>query len=100
VLRQDPDTMLLVRMFDHPLAARGPEGRLTRLRRDVGDWLRAAVQRGQQLGVVRDDLPAPLLVELLVALVATLARWADAGDGRQTAPEGSVAAVVKGALGR
>jgi len=99
VLADDPDTALLVRMFDHPLAARGPEGRLTRLRRDVREWLQAALQRGQQLGVVRDDLPAALLVELLLAVVAALTRWTVGDDGDRSVQEGTAVAVLRDVLG-
>lgn len=99
VLADDPDTALLVRMFDHPLAARGPEGRLTRLRRDVRAWLQAALLRGQQLGVVREDVPAPLLVELLLAVVATLTRWAVGNDRDRSVQEGTALSVLTDILG-
>jgi AcrR family transcriptional regulator len=100
VLVDDPDTALLVRMFDHPLAARGPEGRLTGLRRDVRVWVLAALQHGQGLGVVRVDVPAPLLVELLLALICTGTRWTGEDCDCPSMPEGVVASLLRDALAR
>lgn len=70
-----PEAQLLGRMFHHPPAARGPDGQLTRLRREVAEWISAAVLRGRQLGVVRDDLPAELLTEVALAVVTAVDRW-------------------------
>lgn len=100
VLADDPDTALLVAMFDHPLAARGPAGRLTRLRHDVRSWLRDAFRRGQELGVVRDDLSAALLVELALVMVTTTVRWAGENDGHRSGREGPAVAVLRSAIGR
>jgi AcrR family transcriptional regulator len=65
---------LLGRMFHHPLASRGPEGQLTLLRQQVTAWIDSAVQRGQQLKLVRRDLQRDLLTRLTMALLATIDR--------------------------
>lgn len=74
-LAEHPETQLLVHMFGHPLAARGPEGQLTRLRREVADWLAVAVGHGTTVGAVRDDLPSGLLTDLATAILATIEQW-------------------------
>ncbi len=74
-LTEHPETQLLLRMFRHPLAARGPEGQLTRLRQEVADWLALAVGHGKTVGAVRDDLPSDLLTDLAMAILATIEQW-------------------------
>ena len=71
----DPQTQLLVRMFHHPLAARGPSGQLTRLRADVAAWVDRAVAAGRRVGVLRQDLPAALTTDLALGILAVLATW-------------------------
>jgi hypothetical protein len=72
----DVQTRLLVRMFHHPLAARGPSGQLTRLRADVAKWVDHAVGVGRRVGVLRQDVPAALLTDLALGILAVLATWA------------------------
>ena len=72
----DVQTRLLVRMFHHPLAARGPGGQLTRLRTDVATWVDHAVGVGRRVGVLRQDVPAALLTDLALGILAVLATWA------------------------
>ena len=72
----DPQTQLLVRMFHHPLAARGPGGQLTRLRAEVADWVAHAVAVGRRLGVLRQDVPVSLLTDLALGILTVLTTWA------------------------
>lgn len=72
----DPQTRLLGQMFHHPLAARGPDGRLTGLREDVEAWLTHAVSIGRRLGTVRNDLPESLVVDLAFGTLTVLTSWA------------------------
>jgi AcrR family transcriptional regulator len=58
-LRNDPkETSSTNRLFE--------EGRL---------WIGAALARGQELGIVRTDLPASLLVDCTMGLLEALDRW-------------------------
>jgi len=75
-LSTDPQTLLLVRMFHHPLAARGPDGQLTSLRAEVATWVAHAVAVGRQLRVLRHDVPDSLLTDLAVGILTVLTRWA------------------------
>lgn len=52
------------------------DGALAGLRTDVADWLAAVVRKGVELGQVRRDVPAELLVQLTVAVLGVLDRWA------------------------
>ncbi len=72
----DVQTQLLVRMFHNPLAARGPEGQLTRLRAEVAAWVAHAVAVGRRLGVLRQDVPAGLLSDLAIGILTVLTTWA------------------------
>jgi AcrR family transcriptional regulator len=80
-LSDDPQAQLVVRMFHHPLAARGPGGQLTRLRGDVAAWVAQAVGAGQRLGVLRHDVAAGLLANLAVGILTVLAEWAPEHPG-------------------
>jgi hypothetical protein len=71
----DPQTRLLVRMFIHPLAARGPSGQLTVLRADVSAWVDRAVAVGRRVGVLRQDIPSALITDLALGILAVLASW-------------------------
>ena len=55
-------------------AGAGPE--LSRLLEDARAWVRRAITRGQDLAVVRRDLPPDLLARLALAVFAELDRWA------------------------
>jgi AcrR family transcriptional regulator len=72
--RQHPETSYLGEMFHRP--ATEDDGLLQELREQVQRWLRRAVIRGRRLGVVRDDLPERLLIELTLTTLQTLDRWA------------------------
>lgn len=68
----------------------GPTDRLFDITRR---WTHALILRGQTLGIVRDDLPGPLLTELAMGLLEPLDRWSVAHwlelseDERQALPE-------------
>ena len=61
-------------MFHRPVS--DDDGRLQELRDRVDRWLRRALVRGREVGAVRDDLPEELLIELTLAVLQTLDRWA------------------------
>ena len=42
----------------------------------AGQWVEACITRGQELGVVRDDLPAQVLTKLWLAMDEVLDEWA------------------------
>jgi AcrR family transcriptional regulator len=69
-----PETWFLGEMFHRP--AGDDDGRLQELRDQVDRWLRRALVRGRKVGVIRDDLPEELLIELTLAVLRTLDRWA------------------------
>lgn len=69
-----PETWYLGEMFHRPPS--DDDGRLQELRDQVDRWLRRALVRGRRVGVVRDDLPEELLIELTLAVLQTLDRWA------------------------
>jgi AcrR family transcriptional regulator len=69
-----PETWFLGEMFHRPVS--DDDGRLQELRDRVDRWLRRALVRGREVGVVRDDLPEELLIELTLAVLQTLDRWA------------------------
>ncbi|MCM5557064.1 TetR/AcrR family transcriptional regulator [Pleomorphomonas sp. JP5] len=68
----------------------GPTGRLFEV---IRRWTKALIERGQAVGVVRDDLPISMLIEIAVGLFETLdrwvvANWADLSEAeRQALPE-------------
>ncbi|GGB23425.1 hypothetical protein GCM10011492_11640 [Flexivirga endophytica] len=72
--RLHPETSYLGEMFHGPIS--DDDGRLQELRGDVEHWLRHAIVRGRKVGVVRDDLPEQLLIELTLTVLQTLDRWA------------------------
>ena len=72
--RRHPETSYLGEMFHAPPSE--DDGRLQELRGQVERWLRRAVIRGRRVGVVRDDLPEGLLIELTLTVLQTLDRWA------------------------
>jgi hypothetical protein len=61
-------------MFHAPPGA--DDGMLQTLREQVDHWLRRAITHGRRTGAVRDDLPEALLIELTLAVLHTLDRWA------------------------
>jgi AcrR family transcriptional regulator len=72
--RRYPETSYLGEMFHAPSSEE--DGRLLEVRSEVERWLRRAVARGRRVGVVRDDLPRELLIELTLTVLQTLDRWA------------------------
>jgi AcrR family transcriptional regulator len=72
--RRHPETWYLGEMFHRP--AHEQDGSLQELRDHVEHWLRRAVAHGRAVGVVRTDLPEELLIELTIAVLQTLDRWA------------------------
>lgn len=72
--RRHPETWYLGEMFHRPTSE--DDGRLQDLRAQVEQWLRRAIAHGRRVGVVRDDLPEELLIELALAVLQTLDRWA------------------------
>jgi AcrR family transcriptional regulator len=42
---------------------------------EAGDWMAALIRRGRELGLVREDLPEDLLVELIQSLDGVHDRW-------------------------
>ncbi len=39
------------------------------------DWLRDLIKRGQQLGLLRQDLPENLIIDMVVSLAMSMDRW-------------------------
>jgi AcrR family transcriptional regulator len=69
-----PETWYLGEMFHRPVS--DDDGRLQELRDQVDRWLRRALVQGRKVRVVRTDLPEELLIELTLAVLQTLDRWA------------------------
>jgi hypothetical protein len=69
-----PETWFLGEMFHRPTS--DDDGQLQVLRDQVEQWLRRALVHGRKIGVIRDDLPEELLIELTLAVLQTLDRWA------------------------
>lgn len=72
--QRHPETAYLGEMFHSPPSE--DDGHLQKLRAQVENWLRSAVTHGRQVGVVRNDLPEQLLIELTLTLLQTMDRWA------------------------
>lgn len=72
--RRHPETAYLGEMFHSPPSEE--DGRLGELRAQVEKWLRRAVAHGRRVGVIRNDLPEQLLIELTLSLLRTMDRWA------------------------
>ncbi|MCB0910212.1 MAG: TetR/AcrR family transcriptional regulator [Propionibacteriaceae bacterium] len=75
VLERTPELATVARV----LYGAGPEGaspELARLMADARGWVARALTRGQELGVVRRDLPPELLARLAMAVFVELDRWA------------------------
>lgn len=85
-----PETRFLGEMFHRP--ADRDDGALQDVRDQVDQWLRQALKRGRELGVIRNDLPYELLTELTLAVLRSLDRWA-IDHKRPLAPERSIALV-------
>lgn len=72
--RRHPETWYLGEMFHGPISK--DDGRLQEMREQVEQWLRRTIVHGRKVGVVRDDLPEKLLIELTLAMLQILDRWA------------------------
>lgn len=70
-----PETRQLGIMYHRDDSAEA-DSALQALRTEVAEWLTRAVRRGLALGLVRPDLPADLVVELTLAVLGVLDRWA------------------------
>ncbi len=70
-----PETRQLGLMYHRDDSA-PTDSALHALRTEVAGWLTQAVRRGLTLGLVRHDIPADLVVELTVAVLRVLDRWA------------------------
>ncbi|MGH3493779.1 MAG: hypothetical protein ACRDQ1_11145, partial [Sciscionella sp.] len=88
---EHPETRSLGLMYHRDDSA-DPDSALQSLRTDVANWLNRAVHRGLSLGLVRRDIPPDLVVELTVAVLGVLDRWAL--DRALHAPGGSDAGRV------
>ena len=84
-----PETRQLGLMYHRDDSAEA-DSALQDLRTAVATWLGRAVRRGLALGLVREDIPADLAVELTVAVLGVLDRWAV--DRALHSPGGSDAA--------
>lgn len=72
---EHPETRSLGLMYHRDDTA-DPGSALQRLRTEVNEWLNQAVRRGLGLGLIRQDIPPDLVVELTVAVLGVLDRWA------------------------
>lgn len=72
--KRRPETWFLGEMFHRPTS--DDDGHLQKLRAQVEQWLRHALVHGRKIGVIRDDIPEELLIELTLAVLQTLDRWA------------------------
>ena len=75
VVDDQPDVMAAGRMFYR--AWEDPEGRAIaqELLGQLAEWLRAALRHGQALGVLRDDLPESLTLDLVLGAGMAMDRW-------------------------
>jgi AcrR family transcriptional regulator len=79
----------LARTYYKLRGSAGVSGPVGRVYGWVARWVASALERGQQLGVVRTDLALPFLVELTMAVGEAVDRWlleewdALAGAGRE-----------------
>lgn len=62
---------LLYKLRDDPTRG-APTGRLFEI---IRRWVQALVERGQDLGVIRDDVPGSMLVDMAMGLFEALDRW-------------------------
>lgn len=74
VAASSPALMDLGRMFHNSVDAT-PERTIYRVRHTLIAWLGEALQRGQLLGVIRDDLPLTLLSAWTIASLTAIDEW-------------------------
>lgn len=72
---EHPETRQLGLMYHRDDSA-DSDSALQHLRDEVANWLGRAVRRGIRLGLIRRDIPAGIVVELTVAVLSVLDRWA------------------------
>lgn len=75
MVNQSPDMVTAGRMFYRVME--NPEEReLTKgMIGEFSDWTLRLIQRGQALGVFRNDLPDSLLIDMIMALGMSMDRW-------------------------
>lgn len=78
-----PETIELARVFH----ASVEDDAAVRLRAAARSWTDAALARGTELGVVRDDLPTPLLGDIAFAAFVAIDRWALSANAGPDAAE-------------
>ncbi|WP_168203890.1 TetR/AcrR family transcriptional regulator [Humibacter ginsenosidimutans] len=93
---EHPELANLGLMF-HNSADAPPERTIARVRATVLGWIEAALTRGRELRVIRDDLPSDLLTQWTVASLTTIDRWVLADPDGPSA-RGAVAATAVDAL--
>jgi AcrR family transcriptional regulator len=69
-----PETIALARVLY--ASAEVADATAARLRDATRSWTQAALERGVELGVVRGDLPLPLLGDIAFAVLLAIDRWA------------------------
>lgn len=73
--RQVPWMVGIARLIYHPPSAAGVDEAVAERFDRFRGWLRAVLERGRELGLVRRDLPADLLLSVLVAAAEAADRW-------------------------
>ena len=72
---EHPEFVAFGRLLYQPDIPAGEGSAVREVRDAVSSWLGAVLQRGQQSGLIRQDLPLSLLEELTFAVLQTLDRW-------------------------
>jgi len=70
----DPEMAALGRALYAPTAA-GPGAALDRLQQRAMEWVEHALELGQQVGAIRDDVPRDLLASMVTGLLFGADRW-------------------------
>jgi AcrR family transcriptional regulator len=89
-----PETVGLARALY--ASAEVADATAARLRDSTRSWTEDALERGVELGVVRSDLPLPLLADITFAVLLAIDRWvlhAESGAASAAAGEQAVAAL-------
>ncbi len=74
-VNQSPDMVTAGRMF-YRVMENPDERELTKgIIGDFSDWVLRLIQRGQGLGVFRNDLPESLLIDMIMAMGMSMDRW-------------------------
>jgi AcrR family transcriptional regulator len=75
LVNQSPDLITIMRMFYRSLDNADESALVAVYKDDLTNWLTQLLNRGQELGVFRDDLPDNLLIDLLMAMSMSIDRW-------------------------